>query len=121
MPETTIHRRTCPLCEAMCGLRVHVTGEQVGRIEPDPDDVWSLATGWPKGALRAQLPPDPDRLRVPMIREGSTWREATWPEAFARAEELLGGVIARHSKEAVTAYIGNPTVHNFSISRYVGL
>lgn len=35
-----------------------------------------------------------------------------WPEAFARAEELLG-VIARHGKEAVTADIGSPTVHNF--------
>jgi len=36
-----------------------------------------------------------------------------WPEAFARAEELLAGVIARHGKEAVTADIGSPTVHNF--------
>jgi anaerobic selenocysteine-containing dehydrogenase len=121
MPATTIHKRTCPLCEAMCGLRVHVTGEQVGRVEPDPDDVWSRGYVCPKGATLGHLHHDADRLRVPMIREGTTWREATWPEAFARAEELLAGVIARHGKEAVTAYIGNPTVHNFSISRYVGL
>lgn len=121
MPATTIHKRTCPLCEAMCGLRVHVTGDQVGRVEPDPDDVWSRGYVCPKGATLGHLHHDPDRLRVPMIREGTTWREATWAEAFARAEELLAGVIARHGKEAVTAYIGNPTVHNFSISRYVGL
>jgi len=121
MPATTMHKRTCPLCEAMCGLRVHVTGDQVGRVEPDPDDVWSRGYVCPKGATLGHLHHDPDRLRLPMIREGTTWREATWPEAFARAEELLAGVIARHGKEAVTAYIGNPTVHNFSISRYVGL
>lgn len=121
MPATTIHKRTCPLCEAMCGLRVHVTGDQVGRVEPDPDDVWSRGYVCPKGATLGHLHHDPDRLRVPMIRDGATWREATWPEAFARSEELLAGVIARHGKEAVTAYIGNPTVHNFSISRYVGL
>ncbi len=121
MPETTVHRRTCPLCEAMCGLRVHVTGDRVGRVEPDPDDVWSRGYVCPKGAVLGQLHHDPDRLRVPMIRAGATWREATWPEAFARAEALLTGVIARHGKEAVTAYIGNPTVHSFSIARYVGL
>jgi anaerobic selenocysteine-containing dehydrogenase len=105
----------------MCGLRVHVVGDRVGRVEPDPDDVWSRGYVCPKGAVLGQLHHDPDRLRVPMIREGATWREATWPEAFARAEDLLAGVIARHGKEAVTSYIGNPTVHNFSISRYVGL
>lgn len=121
MAETSVHRRTCPLCEAMCGLRVHVAGDRVTRVEPDPDDVWSRGYVCPKGATLGHLHHDPDRLRVPMIREGTTWREATWPEAFARAEELLTGVIARHGKEAVTAYIGNPTVHNFSIGRYVGL
>ncbi len=105
----------------MCGLRVHVEGDRAGRVEPDPDDVWSRGYVCPKGAVLGQLHHDPDRLRVPMIRDGTTWREATWPAAFARAEELLAGVIARHGKEAVTAYIGNPTVHNFSISRYVGL
>jgi hypothetical protein len=29
-------------------------------------------------------------------------------------------VIERHGKDAVATYIGNPTVHNFSLSRYVG-
>src|SRR6185369_16579401 len=75
----------------------------------------------PKGAVLGQLHDDPDRVRVPMIREGTTWREATWEAAFARAEELIAGVLARHGKPAITAYIGNPTVHNLSISRYIGL
>jgi anaerobic selenocysteine-containing dehydrogenase len=56
-----------------------------------------------------------------MLREGDRWREATWDEAFARCEELLHGVAERHGKEAITAYIGNPTAHNFSLGRYVGL
>jgi hypothetical protein len=29
-------------------------------------------------------------------------------------------VIERHGKEALTCYVGNPTAHNFSLSRYVG-
>ena len=35
-----VHLRTCPLCEAMCGLEIHVRDEQVELIRADRDDVW---------------------------------------------------------------------------------
>ena len=116
-----VRYRTCPLCEAMCGLELEIEGDRVVRLRPDDADVWSKGYVCPKGATIPQLHADPDRLRTPMIREGSTWREATWDEAFRRCEELLGGVLARHGKSAVSCYIGNPTAHNFSLARYVGL
>jgi anaerobic selenocysteine-containing dehydrogenase len=116
-----IHLRTCPLCEAMCGLEIHVEDEQVALIRPDRDDVWSKGFICPKGPTLGHLHHDPDRLRAPMVREGDQWRDVTWEEAFARCEELLHGVVERHGKEAVTCYIGNPTAHNFSLGRYVGL
>jgi anaerobic selenocysteine-containing dehydrogenase len=116
-----IHYRTCPLCEAMCGLEVRVEDGKVASVRPDDADVWSKGYVCPKGAMLGQLHEDPDRLRVPMIRDGETWREASWPEAFARCEQLLREVIDRHGKAAVSAYIGNPTAHNMSLSRYVGL
>jgi len=116
-----IHYRTCPLCEAMCGLEVRVEEGRIASIRPDRDDVWSKGYICPKGASLAELHDDPDRLRAPMIREGETWREASWPEAFARCEELLHGVIERHGKDTIAAYIGNPAAHNLSLSRYVAL
>ena len=116
-----IHLRTCPLCEAMCGLEVHVEDEQVALIRPDRDDVWSHGFICPKGTTLGHLHHDPDRLRAPLVREGDQWREVSWAEAFARCEELLHGVVEQHGKEAVTCYIGNPTAHNFSLGRYVGL
>lgn len=115
------HYRTCPLCEAMCGLEVHVEDERVALIRADRDDVWSKGYLCPKGTTLGHLHHDPDRLREPMIREGDQWREVSWDDAFARCEELLLGVRDRHGPAALTAYIGNPTVHNFSLSRYVGL
>lgn len=127
MAERETHIRTCHLCEAMCGLEVHVdtddAGErQVALIRPDRDDVWSKGYICPKGTTLGHLHHDPDRLRVPLIRnEHGEHVEATWDEAFARAEELMSGVIAEHGKEAVTIYIGNPAAHNYSISRYNGL
>jgi anaerobic selenocysteine-containing dehydrogenase len=105
----------------MCGLEVHVAGDRVELIRPDREDVWSKGYLCPKGTTLGHLHHDPDRLRQPMIREGDTWREATWAEAFARCSELLAPVIAEHGIEAVTAYVGNPLAHNMSLSRYVGI
>ena len=83
------HFRTCPLCEAMCGLEIQTKGDQVTRVRGDRDDVWSKGYLCPKGSSLGQLHHDPDRLRVPMVRDGDEWREVSWDEAFARCEELL--------------------------------
>jgi anaerobic selenocysteine-containing dehydrogenase len=119
MPATE-HVRTCPLCEAMCGVRIQVEDGQVTRIRPNHDDVWSRGYICPKGTTLGELHHDPDRLRAPLVRRNGVLVETTWPEAFAESERLLHGVIARHGKDALAYYVGNPTAHNFSLSRYVG-
>ncbi len=80
----------------MCGLEIETDGERVTRVRGDRDDVWSKGFLCPKGASLGQLHHDPDRIRVPMVRDGDDWREVTWDEAFARCEELLGAVVAEH-------------------------
>ncbi len=46
--------RTCPLCEATCGLEIELDGEQVVSIRGDRDDVFSHGFICPKGsALRS--------------------------------------------------------------------
>ncbi|HVN38818.1 MAG TPA: molybdopterin-dependent oxidoreductase [Myxococcota bacterium] len=114
-----VHTRTCSLCEAMCGLHVHVEQGRVTRIRANADDVWSHGYICPKGTTLGHLHEDPDRLRRPLVRDGSTWREVGWPEAFDEIERRLRPILAREGREAVTCYIGNPTAHNFSLSRYV--
>ena len=118
---TTVHRRTCPLCEAMCGLDITVADGQVTSIRGSKDDVWSKGYICPKGTTLGRLHDDPDRLRAPMVREGDTWREVSWDEAFGACEKLLHPVIERYGIEALTAFIGNPVAHNFSLQRYVGV
>ena len=105
----------------MCGLQVDVEGDAVKLIRGDRDDVWSKGYLCPKGTTLGHLHDDPDRIRVPMIREGDTWREATWDEAFARCEELIHGVLERDGIRAFTAFIGNPVGHSFTLGRYMPL
>jgi anaerobic selenocysteine-containing dehydrogenase len=115
-----IHLRTCPLCEAMCGVRVSVAGGRVTQVRANPDDVWSKGYLCPKGTVLGSLHHDPDRLRAPLVRGADgELREASWSEAFAEAARRLAPVLAEDGLAAVSCYIGNPTAHNFSLSRYV--
>ena len=114
------HLRTCPLCEAMCGLEIQTTGDRVTRVRGDRADVWSKGFLCSKGAVLGHLHHDPDRLRAPMVRDGDQWSQVTWEQAFARCEELVRPIIEQDGIRAITAYIGNPSVHNYSLSRYTG-
>src|SRR5512139_745000 len=116
-----MHIHTCPLCEAMCGLEITVKGGRVERIRANKDDVWSKGYICPKGTALGELHHDPDRLRAPLVRRGDTFHEVNWDEAFEEVERRLRDAIDTHGKDALTCYIGNPTAHNFSLSRYVGL
>jgi len=120
MGVMTTHFRTCPLCEAMCGLEIETEGDRVTRVRGDRQDVWSKGFLCPKGATLGELHHDPDRLRAPLVKRGDEWVEVTWDEAFARCEELLRPIIDEHGIDAVTVYLGNPNVHNYSLSRYSG-
>lgn len=115
------HLRTCPLCEAMCGLEIQVDDGRVTGIRGNRDDVWSRGHLCPKGTSLAALHDDPDRIREPMIKVDGQWREVSWDAAFRRCTELLTPVIDKYGIGAVTAYTGNPLAHSFSLARYAGV
>lgn len=105
--------RTCPLCEATCGLEIEIEDEKVKRIRGDRDDPFSKGFICPKGSTLKQLHEDPDRLRSPMVRRGTEWLPVSWPEAYAEIERRLLPIIDEHGPDAVALYIGNPVAHNF--------
>ena len=105
--------RTCPLCEATCGLEISVNPqEQVVRIRGDRDDVFSHGFICPKGSTLKQLHEDPDRLRKPLVKRDGKHIEVSWEEAWQVVNDGLMGVIERHGRGALSAYLGNPNAHN---------
>ncbi len=106
--------RTCPLCEATCGLEITVKGDKVSRIRGDRDDVLSHGFICPKGSTLKQLHEDPDRLRKPLIKRNGEFVEVSWQEAWIEVERGLMGVINTHGRESVGTYIGNPNAHNLA-------
>ncbi len=115
------HFRACHLCEAICGLEIQVEDGVITSIRGDHEDPFSRGYLCPKATALADLQADPDRLRQPLLREGSAWRELGWEEAFALAAERLHAVRARHGADAVAIYRGNPNVHNWGLMTHANL
>src|ERR671930_1422105 len=109
-----VHYRTCPFCEATCGLEIETQGDEVVSIRGDEQDVLSHGFICPKAYGLKELHEDPDRLTTPLIRRNGELVEASWEEAFEEIDRRLSPVIAEHGKHAVAVYLGNPNAHNLS-------
>ncbi|HEX5924619.1 MAG TPA: molybdopterin oxidoreductase family protein [Baekduia sp.] len=113
--------RTCPLCEATCGLALEVdaAAHTVTKVRGDADDVFSHGFLCPKGVSIKELHDDPDRLRTPLIKQpDGSFAPASWDDAFALIAEKLPAVIERGGRDAVAAYIGNPSAHSLAFLLY---
>jgi anaerobic selenocysteine-containing dehydrogenase len=109
-PPTVTHR-TCPLCEATCGLEITLEGRTVTKVRGDPEDPFSQGFICPKGASLGELHSDPDRLVTPLVRRHGELVEASWDEAFEAIEAGLAPILADGDRNAVGAYVGNPNAH----------
>lgn len=118
-PETRTAIRTCPLCEAGCGLEITLRpkvdgGEEVVRIRGDQADVFSHGYLCPKGSTLKQLHEDPDRVRRPLVKRDGTFVEVSWDDAFAEIEARLLPILERDGRDACAVYVGNPNAHNLA-------
>jgi anaerobic selenocysteine-containing dehydrogenase len=122
--------RTCPFCEATCGLELTLEGDEVTKVRGDADDVFSHGFICPKGVAIKALHEDPDRLRAPMLRQADgSFAPASWDEAFALIDERLPPLLADErsgdeasgrgrGRDAAAIYIGNPAVHGVAALLY---
>jgi anaerobic selenocysteine-containing dehydrogenase len=111
--------RTCPLCEATCGLELTLDGRDLVKVRGDRDDVFSHGYVCPKALALVDLERDPDVLRRPLVRGADgVHREASWEAAFELVDAKLRPIIAQHGPDAVGLYLGNPNVHNLAGTLY---
>jgi len=122
MSDTSIqtHHRVCHLCEAMCGLVIQIREDTVIDIRGDREDPLSRGHVCPKAVALKDIHEDPDRLRKPLKRVRTApgeyrHEEIEWPEALDLAADALVSTIQQHGVDAVGAYFGNPSVHNYGM------
>jgi anaerobic selenocysteine-containing dehydrogenase len=106
--------RTCPLCEATCGLSIALSGDRVLRITGDEQDVFSKGYLCPKGTTLGDLHTDPDRLRGPVVKRNGVFVPVGWDEAFSEVARLFRPLLADPGPDCIGVYLGNPIGHNLS-------
>ncbi|MBC7304904.1 MAG: molybdopterin-dependent oxidoreductase, partial [Nocardia sp.] len=108
--------RTCPLCEAVCGLTITLDdADRVLSVRGDRDDPFSKGFLCPKGASFGKLDDDPDLVTTPLIREPDGFREASWDEAF----EVIAAAFAEIPRGSSAVYLGNPNAHTVAGALYL--
>jgi anaerobic selenocysteine-containing dehydrogenase len=114
-----VAHRTCPFCEATCGLEVTYSDGRVTKVRGDAQDVFSNGFLCPKGVSLMELHDDPDRLRTPMIRqEDGSFRQASWQEALGLIAAKLPAVLEAGGRDACAVYLGNPSAHSLAATLY---
>lgn len=113
MTNIRIHHRSCNICEAMCGLEIRHRGTEVLSIRPDKEDPFSRGHICPKAVALQDFYSDPDRLKTPLRRTASGWKEIGWDEAIGDIAANIQRIQAEHGQGAVGIYLGNPNAHNF--------
>jgi len=120
MSKTELIHRSCPICEASCGLVYEVErgAGNVVKVYGDKEDPRSLGYMCPKAMAPKGIYEDPDRIKRPLRRTGNDWEEIGWDEALDEVGNRLREIREKYGNDAVGSYIGNPTGHNFGAMLY---
>ena len=82
-------------------------------IRGDKDDPFSRGYICPKAVALQDLHYDKDRLKHPVRRTANGWQRLEWDEAFDEVAQNLKRINAKHGRNSLASYLGNPTVHNY--------
>jgi molybdopterin-containing oxidoreductase family iron-sulfur binding subunit len=73
---------TCRECAAACGIIAETRDGRVTKLEGNPAHPLNRGALCARGQASLQGLYNPDRLRVPLQRQGTAWKEITWDEAI---------------------------------------
>jgi len=78
---------TCNECPAGCGVRIKQREGRAIKVEGNPLHPVNRGALCARGQAALQGLYDPDRLAKPRVREGGSWKDITWDDAFKLAGE----------------------------------
>jgi formate dehydrogenase major subunit len=98
-----IVKTTCAYCGVGCSFKAELKGDQLIRMEPDPDGGANHGHSCVKGRFAWGYATHRDRVTTPLVRNstGEPWREASWDEAIAFAAARFGDIRDRYGRHAL--------------------
>jgi molybdopterin-containing oxidoreductase family iron-sulfur binding subunit len=80
---------TCRECDAGCGILAKQREGRVIKLEGNPNHPVNRGGLCSRGHAALQALYNPDRLKSPMVKDGSGWKAVTWAEAMTLAGSKL--------------------------------
>lgn len=110
----TTHKYTfCRICEAACGLKARLEGDEVVEIEPNAEHVVSRGYACIKGLTAHEFRDSPDRITQPLKRVDGGYKPIPWQQALTEIGAKLRDLKQQHGADSIGAYLGNPPSMSF--------
>lgn len=87
--STNVVQTICPFCGVGCGMYLVIDHGRIAGAEGWPEHPVNRGMLCPKGRFSYALVNRMDRLKYPMRRDGDTWKQITWDDAFTLVREHL--------------------------------
>ncbi len=98
---SSYYATTCRECAAACGVIAETRDGRVIKLEGNPAHPLNRGALCARGQSALQGLYNPDRLRVPLVRDGSAWKLITWDEAIT----LLGKKMAEARGKGASVFL----------------
>ncbi len=92
---------TCGYCGVGCRLDAHAVAGRIASISPALDGPANRGHACVKGRFAHQFSRSRERLTAPLVREGGSFRIATWEEALDRVASGLRRIRDEHGPDAI--------------------
>jgi formate dehydrogenase major subunit len=103
-------KTVCTYCGVGCSYDMWTKGRHILKVEPEHGPANGVSTCI-KGKFGWDYVNSPDRLTKPLIREGETFREATWDEALDLVARRFAEIKAENGPDAL-AFISSSKCTN---------
>jgi anaerobic selenocysteine-containing dehydrogenase len=102
-----IVKTVCGMCGGdHCGIDVFVENDRIVDIKGMREFPTNCGHVCPQARAAIELTYDPQRLQVPMRREGDQWQRISWDEALDTIAAKLSAIKAEHGAQALAVYQG---------------
>lgn len=108
MEEDRIVTTVCGLCHTNCGMKIRVKNGCIDKIKGDPDHPANSGALCVKGAAMKELVYAPDRLKHPLRKTRSGFKQISWEEALDRIARKLSEVRDQYGPHTLLRFGGAP-------------
>ena len=105
-----IEKTACGLCHMSCGMELHIKDGRISSVNGIREHPLNKGFLCPKGRAVLEHVYSPKRLSVPLLKEGSGWKEISWEAAMKIIITNLEGIQGSAGPRSLGIAVGMPVL-----------